>query len=124
MSEFIRLTHLEGVHPYHIPAAGAYGARKGCHDEVCAWEHFGGLSLEEAYEQFCARPDIHQEDFMFMGCTAFRYYYPVLETYLHEAKPSDEFDECEAWTLAVIISRHWEQARLRGCLKSKFTLVA
>ncbi len=110
MPDFMRLKHLVGVHSYHIPEKGAYGARKGCHDQIRAWEHFGGLTLEEAYEQFCARPEIYQEDFMFMGWTAFRYYFPVIETYLHEAKPHDEFDECQAWILATIISFHWEQA--------------
>ena len=113
MSEFIRLKHLKGVNSSHIPEKGAYGARKGCHDQISAWEHFGGLTLEEAYERFCVRPDIHQEDFMFMGWTVFLYYFPVIETYLHVAIPRDEFDECEALILADIILRQWEQARLR-----------
>src|SRR5690606_34813860 len=108
---FIRLKHLQGVHPFHIPEKRSYGAQKGCHDQIRAWAHFGGLTLEEAYEQFCARPEIHQEDFMFMGRAVFRYYYPVIETYLHEASTQDEFDDCEASMLASILSSYWEDDR-------------
>ncbi len=113
MSEFIRLKHQDGVHPFHIPEKSAYGARKGCLDEICAWENFGGLTLEQAYARFCERPDIYQEDFMFMGWTVFRYYYPVIETYLHEAQVKDEFEDTEAWILAKIIGHQWENPRLR-----------
>ena len=35
-------------------------------DELRAWENFGGLSLDEAYDKLCENPLYYQEDFMWM----------------------------------------------------------
>ena len=109
---FPHLQVIEGIHPDQIPAKKDFGANKGCLDEICAWEHFGGLTLEQAFERFCARPDIYQEDFMFMGWQAFIYYLPVIETYLYEVQQSDEFDESEAWILALAIASQTEKKQI------------
>ena len=77
-----------------------------------AWKNFGGLSLDQAYVKFCQRPDIYQEDFMFMGPRAFQYYFPVVEQYLEEAKTEDEFEDCEAWILAKAIESKIDTAEL------------
>ena len=74
-------------------------------DAYCAWQNFGGHTVEEAYERFCSDPDTYQEDFMFMGDPAFVYYFPVVERYLREEEPKHEFDAV-AWVLAHCIAFH------------------
>ncbi len=64
-------------------------------DAQCAWRNFGGLTIEEAKVKFCEHPEIHQEDFMFMGGKAFAYYYPVIDSYLRETPllPPEDRDD-------------------------------
>ena len=47
-----------------------------------------------------------------MGWRAFIYYLPVIETYLHEVQPSDEFDDSEAWILALAIASQTEKKQI------------
>ena len=49
-----------------------------------SWKNFGGLTVDQAYEKFCERPDIYQEDFMFMSGPAFTFYFPVIDRYIRE----------------------------------------
>jgi hypothetical protein len=44
-------------------------------DEICVWEHFGGLTLDEAKTRFAENASYCQEDFMFMGTNAFLFYF-------------------------------------------------
>ena len=46
-------------------------------DQICAWEHFGGLTLDQAKTRFAENALYYQEDFMFMGTKAFLFYFPV-----------------------------------------------
>lgn len=65
-----------------LPGEREFDPQEGDLDAQVAWENFGGLNLQEAYRKFEQRPDVYQEDFMFMGGKAFAYYFPVLERYL------------------------------------------
>jgi len=78
-------------------------------DEDSAWKEFGGKSLEEAYAHFCADPENRQEDFMWMGERAFRFYYPVVDRYLRNVGlPEDEWDCRPARILAKDIQMHFD----------------
>jgi len=68
-------------------------------DARSAWDHFGKLTVPQAYEVFARNPLYYQEDFAFMGPAAFAYYFPVLDRHLREARPSDEYNDCEAWII-------------------------
>lgn len=82
-------------------------------DAGTAWCNFGGLSLDAAYQKFLERPEIYQEDFMWMFSRAFEYYYPVVDRYLRTACVSDERyrrdDGCQAWILGCCLESqfHW-----------------
>ena len=78
-------------------------------DAECAWGNFGGLSLGDAHMKFRERPEIYQEDFMFMGGKAFAFYFPVIEDFLHDV-PDDESegDDHQSWILAKCIQNQFE----------------
>lgn len=82
----------------------------GCLDAQYAWKNFGGLSVAEAYTKFCERPELYQEDFMFMGGTAFSYYFPVIECYIREsnADAGNEHEVDAMWILAHCIKQQFE----------------
>ncbi|MBA4030163.1 MAG: hypothetical protein C0478_04610 [Planctomyces sp.] len=70
-------------------------------DAACAWRNFGGLTIDEAKAKFRDRPEIHQEDFTFMGGKAFAYYFPVIEDYLKSNADDEYDDDHHAWILAM-----------------------
>ncbi len=72
-------------------------------DQNCAWEHFGGLTLDEAKARFAQNALYYQEDFMFMGTNAFLYYFPVLDNYLRSAPDEENDDDWESWIIAQCI---------------------
>lgn len=74
-------------------------------DGLAAWENFGGLTIEEAYTQFCESPDRYQEDFMWMGDRAFAYYFAVVEDYIRKQEPQLEYDGV-TYILALDIGMH------------------
>ena len=82
----------------------------GCLDAIHAWKNFGGLSVPEAYAKFCDRPELYQEDFMFMGGVAFLYYFPVIERYILEshADSSNENEVDAMWILAHCIKQQFD----------------
>ncbi|MBL8820867.1 MAG: hypothetical protein JNL96_20010 [Planctomycetaceae bacterium] len=65
-----------------LPTEADFDPYGGDLDAQCAWRNFGGLTLDEATNKFRERPEIYQEDFMFMGGKAFAFYFPVVEAYL------------------------------------------
>jgi len=75
-------------------------------DAHYAWLHFGGKTLADAFERFIERPDVYQEDFMWMGTNAFRYYFPVIDRFLRQTLelPLAERGDRESWILAQCIS--------------------
>ena len=77
-------------------------------DGFCAWKNFGGLDLEAAYEKFLTAPEVYQEDFMFMGARAFRFYFPVIDRYLRTVEgPQHQFGE-EAWILGCVMRQQFQ----------------
>jgi hypothetical protein len=78
-------------------------------DAERAWGNFGGLTLPDANAKFRKRPEIYQEDFMFMGGKAFAFYFPVIESYLREVPDeTNEGDDHEAWILAKCIEQQFD----------------
>jgi hypothetical protein len=72
-----------------------------------AWQHFGGLSLDQAYAKFCEDPFGYEEDFIFMGGIAFAYYFPVIEKWIRNAPDIEPFGDHEAYILARTIQHHF-----------------
>lgn len=91
-------------------------------DAQRAWRNFGGLTLEEAYAKFCEAPERLQEDFMFMGCRAFHFYFPVIDEHLRTATSTGEWHDCQVKILAECIALQfdWRGAtislELRDCI--------
>ena len=96
--------------PKSLPTRADFDPFNGCLDAISAWEHFGGLSIDDAYEQFCDNPLYYQEDFMFMGGVAFAYYFPVIERYIVESQvdPEQHDDVDEIWVLAHCIEAQFD----------------
>lgn len=92
-----------------LPQEKDFDPHEGCLDAQCAWKNFGGLSVDDAYTKFCENPSCYQEDFMFMGWKAFVYYLPVIERFLKETEPEDEYDDCEAWILGCAVESQVEE---------------
>lgn len=72
-------------------------------DQCCAWDHFGGLTLDEAKLRFGQNALHYQEDFMFMGTNAFLFYFPVLDDYLRNAPDQENDDDYESWIISQCI---------------------
>ena len=67
-----------------LPTEKDFDPFEGNLDAQWAWKHFGGLSLDEAFNKFQENPLCYEEDFLFMGHKAFVFYFPVLDRYLRE----------------------------------------
>jgi hypothetical protein len=80
-------------------------------DGFTAWEHFGGLTLDEADRKFNENAEFYQEDFMFMGGRAFAFYYSVLDRYIREVESKNEFAD-ETWIIAHCIVIHVPDGRM------------
>lgn len=94
------------------PTEADFDPYEGDLDAQCAWRNFGGLTLEQAAAKFRERPDIYQEDFMFMGGRAFAFYFTVIVGYLHsfqdeKTAENDDGDDHEAWILAKCIQNQF-----------------
>jgi hypothetical protein len=88
-----------------LPTESDFDPYGGDLDAQTAWRNFGGLTLEEANRRFREHPEYYQEDFMFMGGKAFAYYFPIIETYLHETSAANPYDDRQAWILAHCITQ-------------------
>lgn len=87
-----------------LPTERDFDPLSGDLDAQCAWEHFGGLTLDEAHAKFRKNPLYYQEDFMFMGGKAFAYYFPVVEQHLTMVPDANsDGDDHESWILATCI---------------------
>ncbi|MGV3531741.1 MAG: hypothetical protein ACO1QR_05175 [Chthoniobacteraceae bacterium] len=94
-------------HP--LPSETDFDPHGGDLDAQSAWRSFGNLSLEQAYSLFRSRPEVYQEDFMFMGCRAFEYYFPVIDRYLRETtRGEDDAGDCEASILGTAVAAQFE----------------
>src|SRR6185436_18816876 len=65
-----------------LPTANEINPIPGCLDGQCAEEHFLGKNLEEAEALFREASIIYQEDLMFMGPIAFRFYVHAAINYI------------------------------------------
>ena len=102
------LIPVQGVDVRTLPSQVDFDPFGGCLDAQSAWRNFGGLTLEEAYVRFCSAPEVYQEDFMFMGCRAFHFYFPVIDEYLRAAPAPGVRDDREARILATCIALQFE----------------
>ena len=115
------LTPVAGVDVEQLPGEKDFDPWGGCLDAQSAWKNFGGLTLADAYAKFCDRPEIYQEDFMFMGCGAFHYYFPALEAYLRGITSSGDGDDCEAPIIGAAIEAQfdWRGAIISAPLRDR-----
>jgi hypothetical protein len=91
-----------------LPIESDFYTHNGDLDGKHAWECFGGLTLEQAREQFLGNPEFHQEDFMFMGGKAFAYYFPVIEGYLKSVAVGESTSDYQMWILSHAIRNHFD----------------
>ena len=74
----------------------------------CAWKNFGGKTLDEACAMMQEEPGIYQEDFMWMGGPAFKFYFPAIDGYLRGLPVATEDDWTQAWILSACIEMHFD----------------
>ncbi len=81
-----------------LPGEVDFDPLGGCLDAQCAWRHFGGKSLREAYDLLSTKPIHFLEDFMWMGPSAFTYYFPVIDGFVREVvgDPEQEIEVASA----------------------------
>lgn len=89
--------------PYALPTEEEFDPPPSQLDAQVAWKNFGGLHLDEAYAKFCEDPPRYQEDFMFMGGSAFAFYFPVVDRYLRETCGHEEDEDSVVRILASCI---------------------
>lgn len=61
-------------------------------DGKCAEQHFFGKSMEEAEALFRENSLYYQEDLMFMGAAAFRFYVPAAISYIQSGAATNDPD--------------------------------
>ncbi|HBE72079.1 MAG TPA: hypothetical protein DDW52_28410 [Planctomycetaceae bacterium] len=78
-------------------------------DGQCAWSHFGGETLDQAFSRFNECPENYQEDFMFMGTVAFRFYFPVIDRFLRQTIeiPVAKRLDRQSWILAQCLAHQF-----------------
>jgi hypothetical protein len=70
-------------------------------EQIFAWRHFGGRTIEEAKVRFAERPLQYREELMGVGTKAFVYYFPVIDWWLRCVPEAEEpFDDSDAWIIA------------------------
>ena len=94
--------------PADLPTERDFDPYGGDLDAQYAWRNFGGLTLEEANKRFRENPEVYQEDFMFMGGTAFGFYFPVIDGFLRDTSDKFEDDDRQAWILAHCIMNQFQ----------------
>ena len=100
-----------------LPRAKDFDPYNGDLDRQHALDIFGGMTLDQAYEEFCDRPEIYQEDFLCMGPKAFVYYFPVISRYLREITSNDPHEDCEVAILAYAIKEQLNYDAVRQSIK-------
>ena len=77
---------------------------RGGRASFAAWNCFGTLSLEEAYQLLLGDPVTIEEQFAHMGPVAFDYYFPVIDRYIRGVDPRDPEDSREARSLGYTVA--------------------
>jgi hypothetical protein len=88
-------------------------------DERSACEHFLGKSLQEAEALFQENSLYYQEDLMFMGASAFRFYVQAVISYIQSDAATDDSDviNCFAAILEHRLKHDKEElCPIAGCL--------
>ncbi len=76
-------------------------------DGQCAERHFLGKTIADATAMFEQDFEIYQEDLLFMGPIAFRYYLPAAMRYAES--PQAKYDCYVADTMLMLIGARWRQ---------------
>jgi hypothetical protein len=80
-------------------------------DGQAACEHFFGKSLDEAEAMFRERDLYYQEDLMWMGAPAFRYYVPAALQYVRRS--TGDVSEFVSWLVSTLEHRlEWDREEL------------
>jgi len=101
-----------------LPLKGDFDPYGGCLDALCAWDHFGGSTLQQAYDIFLTNPLNYQEDFMFMGTRAFEYYFPVVDRYLGEVS-GERSEGAAILGYGIALQFDWKAAALAAKIVSE-----
>jgi len=86
-----------------------FGTNYEGNDERCAREHFLGKSLDEAEALFRRNALYYQEDLLWMGAAAFRYYVPAFIRYIRSEHSRCDPDAINCFV--GLIERRAEQAK-------------
>jgi hypothetical protein len=97
-----------------IPTKADFGDLA-CLDVDHAWKQFGGKTMDEAAALFASNPFFYQEDLLYMGISAFHFYFSVVLRYL----TSDEArcDDHTVSAIATVLEKRLEY-ELSGMLPS------
>lgn len=95
-----------------LPNESDFDPRGGGLDEQSAWRHFGGLTLDEAREKLSENSLYYQEDFMFMGPRAFRYYVPAIINYIQSETSTGDADIINCFASILTFRLEIEAAEL------------
>lgn len=82
-------------------------------DERSACEHFLGKSLEEAEALFRENSLCYQEDLMFMGATAFRFYVQAAINYIRSEAATDDSAIISCFATLLEYRLEYEEEDLR-----------
>src|SRR5688572_29797752 len=86
-----------------------YGTDYEGNDERCAREHFLGKSLDDAEALFRKNALYYEEDLLWMGAPAFRYYVPAFIRYIQSDHSSGDPDAINCF--AGLVERRSERRR-------------
>lgn len=82
-------------------------------DEILAVEHFLGKNLSEAEKLFSQNPLYYQEDLMWMGVGAFRFYIQAAISYIQREAADNDYDtiNCLAGILEFRLKHEYQELR-------------
>ena len=100
---------MKSAEDHQLPKKKDFDPWHGDLDARWAWDQFGGLSIDQAYGKFIKNPEIHQEDFMFMGPKAFLYYFPVIERYITNVQLDDPDDDESLWIIGCALKSQYKK---------------
>ena len=82
-------------------------------DEILAVEHFLGKNLSEAEKLFSQNPLYYQEDLMWMGVVAFRFYIQAAISYIQSEAADNDYDtiNCLAGILEFRLKHEYQELR-------------
>ena len=97
----MRLPTAEDINPFQDP------------DGQVAEQHFCGKSLEQAEALFREAPMTHQEDLMFMGASAFRFYVQAATNYIRSDWATGDADIINAFANILDLRMEYQAEELQ-----------